>query len=107
MDKSTIIAVQKYISSLRDNGIPVSFCIIFGSFIKGTNNSMSDIDLIIVSPIFDDRKNLEDVGMLWKVAARIDSRIEPIPCGEKEWEANDSSAIIEIAHREGKLISAA
>ncbi|MBN2040427.1 MAG: nucleotidyltransferase domain-containing protein [Spirochaetes bacterium] len=107
MDNSTIITVRKYLNSLQDKGIPVIFGIIFGSYIKGTNNSDSDIDLVIVSPIFDSNKNLKDIGMLWKVAARIDSRIEPIACGEKEWMANDSSIIIEIAHREGIQVEAA
>jgi hypothetical protein len=45
--------------------------------------------------------------MLWHVAADTDSRIEPLPCGEKEWETDDESAIIEIARREGKIIKVA
>jgi len=107
MDNSTIITVREYINSLRKIGIPVSFGVLFGSYTKEQNNSMSDIDLIVVSPIFDKIKKIEDVGMLWKIAARVDSRIEPIPCGEKEWISNDSSIIIEIAHKEGIQIEAA
>jgi len=35
------------------------------------------------------------------VAARTDSRIEPIPCGERQWIEDDVTPIIEIARREG------
>jgi hypothetical protein len=33
--------------------------------------------------------------------------IQPIPCGEKQWVEDDSSAVIEIARREGERIEAA
>jgi len=32
-------------------------------------------------------------------------RIEPIACGEREWLEDDSRAIIEIARREGEVIT--
>ncbi len=47
------------------------------------------------------------INLLWRLAARIDSRIEPIPCGSKQWQEDDSSAIIEIARRQGELLKAA
>ena len=42
---------------------------------------------------------------LWILTARTDCRIEPIPCGEREWVEDDSRAIIEIARREGVIIT--
>jgi len=33
-----------------------------------------------------------------------DSRIEPIACGEREWDADTSRPILEIARREGMVI---
>jgi len=44
---------------------------------------------------------------LWYMAARTDSRIEPIACGLQQWSEDTSSAIIEIARREGRQIQAA
>ncbi len=41
------------------------------------------------------------------VAARTDSRIEPITCGSRQWREDDSSAILEIARREGEKLGAA
>jgi len=41
---------------------------------------------------------------LWRIAARTDSRIEPIPVGKKQYKQDDSNMIIEIARREGQII---
>ena len=59
----------------------------------------------MVSPRFDNPRNRQDVNLLWRQAARIDSRIEPIACGERQWQQDDSSAIIEIARREGTQVA--
>ena len=53
---------------------------------------------------FDGEISRADIGLLWRVAARTDSRIEPIPCGERQWLEDQSSALIEIARREGYVI---
>jgi len=78
--------------------------VIFGSQATGRSSSLSDIDLLVVSARFDERRERKDINMLWHLAARTDSRIEPIPCGEKQWLEDDSSAIIEIARREGEIV---
>ena len=43
--------------------------------------------------------------LLWKVAARIDSRIEPIAVGKRQFEDGSDRAIVEIARREGQVIT--
>ena len=43
-------------------------------------------------------------GSQARVAAHTDSRIEPIPVGERQFLTDDSRAIIEIARREGQVI---
>jgi len=68
---------------------------------------MSDIDLLVVSPRFDRSYTRRHVNILWHAAADTDYRIEPIPCGVEQWETDDSSAIIEIARREGRIIKVA
>jgi predicted nucleotidyltransferase len=103
-EKSYLDAVGKYLKTLNEQGLAVRFGIIFGSRAKGEPDKWSDIDLMVVSPRFDGSRNRQDVDLLWRLAARIDSRIEPIPCGEKQWEEDDSSAIVEIARREGKRV---
>ncbi len=102
-----VISVRNYLRSLAAEGIPASFGVVFGSQARGTAHRWSDIDLLVVSPVFDGVRRDEDVNRLWRLAGRLDSRIEPIPCGERQWAEDDSSAIIEIARLEGTPIKPA
>ncbi len=60
--------------------------------------------MLVVSPRFDRERRRDDVSLLWRVAARTDSRIEPTAVGQHQFEEDDSSAIIEIARREGIIV---
>ena len=97
-------SVRNYLKVVRTEGIAVRFGIIFGSHATGRSDSWSDIDVLVVSLRFDAPRNRRDIDLLWRLAVRSDSRIEPIPCGERQWEEDSSSAIVEIARREGETI---
>jgi len=105
VDSSIVRSVQDYLNSLQREGIVVRFGIVFGSQATDKTDQWSDIDLLVVSPQFDGPRNRRDVDLLWLLAAKSDSRIEPIPCGERQWDEDDTSAIVEIARREGEPIS--
>ena len=105
VDAAVVKAVRHYIDVLRhDHGLDVSQAVVFGSYARGKADEWSDIDLVVVAPKFDDAFSRDDVSLLWRVAAHTDSRIEPIPCGVRQWVEDQSSAIIEIARREGQVI---
>lgn len=104
VDKAIRASVEAFLKKVRENGISVRCGIIFGSQATGRSGALSDIDLLVVSTRFDEKWERKDVNTLWHIAARTDSRIEPIPCGEKQWIEDDSSAIIEIARREGEVV---
>lgn len=97
--------VQDYIGQLKESGLPVSFAVLFGSYAIGTPNELSDIDLLVVSPQFDCKIERRWINHLWRIAARTDSRIEPIPCGQNQWEEDNSSPLIGIARMEGQKIA--
>lgn len=105
LNESIKSVVSSYLKSLVKNGIPVDYGIVFGSQAKGAAGTWSDIDILIVSPLFDGQRNRDNIKLLWRLAARADSRIEPIPCGARQWLEDDSSAIVEIARREGEMIT--
>jgi predicted nucleotidyltransferase len=107
VDAGIIDSTRQYLRNLGEKGIPVSFAVLFGSQARGQAGKWSDIDLVVVSPKFDAGILRDDVNLLWRVAARTDSRIEPVPCGETQWESDTSSAIIEMARREGQRINPA
>jgi predicted nucleotidyltransferase len=106
VDPKVIAAVKEYLNRLTQNGLSVAFGVIFGSQVTGRANALSDIDLIVVSPMFDGKISRDIINKLWHIAARTDSRIEPIPCGQDQWQNNKSDAVLEIARNEGETIAA-
>ena len=102
--ESIVESVQEYLQAVRDRGIQAEYGIVYGSQARGDTRAWSDIDLLVVSAQYDQRRTYEEAGALWEVAAFTDSRIEPIPVGSRQFLEDDSSAIIEIARREGVRI---
>jgi predicted nucleotidyltransferase len=105
MVESTIAeAIRQYLATLPFVGIHARKAILFGSYATGKADQWSDIDLVVIAPEFDGRRDNSLIESLW-LATKIDTRIEPIPCGEKEWETDESRPILEIARREGITIT--
>jgi predicted nucleotidyltransferase len=102
--KDIVVVVQNYLSVVAKKGVPVRYGVVFGSHAKGNVHEWSDIDLLVVSPLYDKRRTYKQASKLWRIAAQTDSRIEPIPVGEKQYKEDDSSMIVEIARREGQII---
>jgi len=70
--------VRLFLRKLNENGIKPEKSYIFGSYSKGIENKLSDIDVAIISSdLTDDRFN-ERIRLM-KIAYNIDSRIEPVP----------------------------
>jgi predicted nucleotidyltransferase len=103
-DKRIVKSIQNYLQAVIQKGIPVKYGVLFGSYAKGQEHEWSDIDLLVVSPRYDRKWTHKDWAKLWVIAANTDVRIEPIPVGEKQYQQDDSSAIIDIARREGQII---
>ena len=104
VDKAIVETVAAYLGVLEKHDLTVSFAVVYGSYLHGKPERWSDIDILVVSPQFDDAYSRSKIDVLWKVAAKIDSRIEPVPCGCKQWEEDDVSVIIEVARREGYVV---
>ena len=104
LDASIVTVVQNYLKTLQQHGVAVRFGVVFGSQITGHTDAWSDIDVLVVSPRFDAPYDGRTVDLLWRLSARVDSRIEPIPCGERQWEEDDANSIVEIARRHGERI---
>jgi hypothetical protein len=104
VNQSIALIVEKYLQNLQEKGLPVAFGVIFGSQARGNAGQWSDIDLLVVSTHFDQARLRSDINLLWRVAARTDSRIEPIAVGQQQYATDDSSPVIELARREGQII---
>ena len=104
VDKSIVDSVRAYLKGLVKHDLVVLSGVIFGSSLNGKPDHWSDIDIIVISPTFDGAYSHRIIDVLWQVAAKIDSRIEPIPCGCKQWKEDDSSVILERARRDGYVV---
>lgn len=104
VDKAVVSRVRHYLKTVDDSGIRVSFGVIFGSHARGEATTESDVDVMVVSPKFDGKRELDDVAQLWLCASKSEENIEPIPCGEVQWRENESSPIIEVARQQGQIV---
>jgi len=72
--------VKKYINVLNDSGLDIKQADIYGSCTRGENSTDSDIDVMLVSDIFD----TDDDSILsrpWIYTVKVDPRIEPVAVG--------------------------
>ena len=104
VEETVIEIVKRYLASLPAVGIHACRAVLFGSYVRGKADEYSDIDLVVIAPEFDGSREISLIKALWR-ATVTDSRIEPIPCGEQEWETDGSRPILEIARREGVIIT--
>ena len=101
VDPTVMKRIARFIDEATSLGIPVSKAVVYGSVARGTADKWSDIDLIVVSPIFDSPDAREKVDLLWQATTATNGYIEPVACGEQRWEEDEGSPILEIARREG------
>jgi uncharacterized protein len=70
-------SVRHFIRILRKDKRIISVYM-YGSFVYGTADKWSDVDLAIISPDFSEDLFEERVNLM-KIAVKIDDRIEPHP----------------------------
>lgn len=105
VEDTVLKSVRRYLATLGSVGIHARRAVLFGSFARGDASGFSDIDLIVIAPEFDGSRELSLIKRLWQATGSADNKIEPIPCGEQEWETDQCRPILEIARREGVIIA--
>ena len=95
--------VFEFIEELKRNNIPIDTVFLFGSYAKGNYTQDSDIDLLIVSPIFEG-DIIEDRKKIRKYILKISSYLEIIPCSSEEFKKKNPF-IEEIIRNGLKVIS--
>jgi len=89
MDKSQVLKIIKaFVKALKDAGISVDRVILYGSHAKGVARLDSDIDIAVVSKDFG-KDRVEEGMTLFRIAGKIDSRLEPVPISTTVYE-NDT-----------------
>lgn len=87
MDKRDVLNIAvKYANAVKSK-YDFAKIILFGSYAKGTYNEDSDIDIAV---ILKDYSSLVDIQLdLMRLRRKIDSRIEPHPFREKDFNITD------------------
>ncbi|MFC2090910.1 nucleotidyltransferase domain-containing protein [Bacteroidota bacterium] len=87
MDKGDALNIATKYADIVKTKFDFVRIILFGSYAKGNYNEDSDIDIAV---ILKDYKNLIDIQLeLMRLRRRIDSRIEPHPFREKDFDPSD------------------
>ncbi|MGD8777420.1 MAG: nucleotidyltransferase domain-containing protein [Ignavibacteria bacterium] len=68
--------IEKYISVLRDNNIPIKNAYLFGSYAKGNNNEWSDIDIALISDLFEGVRIKDKIR---RITLSVSSNLEILP----------------------------
>ena len=87
MDKRDAIDIALQYAIAVKSKYDFAKIILFGSYAKGTQNADSDIDIAVV---LKDYSNLIDTQVdLMRLRRKIDSRIEPHPFREKDFDVSN------------------
>jgi uncharacterized protein len=97
MDQRTAVEIAtKYISFIIKNNYKIVKAILFGSFAKGNFNDDSDIDLAIIIQNLENEFNTQ--VQLLILTKQIDTRIEPHPFDEKDFNNSNPLAVEIMEH---------
>ena len=100
VDKQIVEKIRNYLQRLKENGLEIKKAILFGSWSTDKAHKESDIDLILVSPLFDLEVD-KYMGKIWKFTNESDYQIEPIAVGERQFENDRVSPLLELVRWKG------
>ncbi len=104
LQTDAINIVRQYVNNLNNGGVVIFKAYLFGSYARNQATENSDIDVLLVSEIFD----TDDYAVLskpWSPKYRLGYRIEPIAIGLQQFNSDDCSLIIEVVKNEGLEIN--
>lgn len=88
-------------------GISISKIVIFGSFVRGDEGEGSDVDIIVISPSFNDMDIFERLdnasGIHRALVERLRRPVDILYYSDLEW-GRESSLMIQTAKDEGEVI---
>ncbi len=91
--------VEKYISILKGDKLPIKEAILFGSYATGKQRKWSDIDLCIISPKF--KNSWDATEYLWFKRKIFDVKYTIEPVGFSPRDFRESSSLINEIKKTG------
>ena len=80
--------IDRYISALKKNNIPVDRAVVFGSYARGNSNEWSDIDVALVSDAFEGSW-IKDRNKIRAITLSISSDIQVLPYRPEDFNSED------------------
>ena len=103
MVKKEIIDIVKRFAVKVNEKYDCSEIILFGSYAKGSNHIDSDIDIAVILKDYDNLMNIQ--LELMRLRREIDSRIEPHPIKESDF--NENNPLMNEIKKYGETIKVA
>jgi len=82
--------IVKYMDILKQNKIPIKNAFLFGSFARGNYNEWSDIDIALVSDIFEGNR-IYDRKKIRRLTLSVSSSLEVLPFNSNDF--NDTNPL--------------
>lgn len=92
--------LKKYVLLLNSEGISVNKAFLFGSHSTGNASENSDIDVMIISDKYDESDDMA-IGKVWNLTRKISTKIEPFLIGNKKFNEDNSSPLINMIKEHG------
>ena len=92
--------VRQYVKLLNKSGLSIYKAFIYGSYATNKASDESDIDVLLVSKVFDE-PGIGAKTQIWALTREVDTRIEPYAVGIKKFLSDDISPLLSIVKREG------
>lgn len=80
--------LEQYLTALKANNIPVKQAILFGSYARGEYGQWSDIDIALVSEIFEGNR-MDDRSKIREITLSVSSDLEVLPYHPKDFTPAD------------------
>ena len=80
--------VDQYIEELEKNKIHIEQAILFGSHSKGSPDEWSDIDIALVSDVFEGVR-MHDRGKIRRITLSVSSDLSPVPFRPEDFTDED------------------
>ncbi len=85
--------IREFVKRVGEWGIRIDKVILYGSYAQGCAHKFSDIDVAIISPDFG-KNRMEERSRLFRLAVKVDARLEPISFSTKAFEEDTWVPII-------------
>ena len=96
-----IRVIKQFVNALKREGIVIDRVILYGSYVKGSVRPDSDIDVAVISKDFG-KDRVEEGMFLFRIAGRIDPRLEPVPFSTKMYEDDTWIPLIHEIREKGE-----